>query len=115
MDDYRRALLGDRAAQERITERGELLLCPWCGGHIQEMRFDYHFRFQCESCKIGRTFPGWIQEKESGECISGEQSAVKLYYHADALEKARANWNTRAPILSAEELERLKDGNENEN
>lgn len=24
-------MLGDRAAQERITEIGELLLCPICG------------------------------------------------------------------------------------
>lgn len=109
MDDVTLALLGDRAAQERITERGELLPCPWCGGHIQEMRFNYYFRFQCESCKFGRTYPGWFQEKENGECVSGEESALKLHYHPEALDKARANWNTRAPILSAEELERLKD------
>lgn len=51
-----------------------------------------------------------MDSKENGECISGEQSAVKLYHHADALEKARANWNTRAPILSAEELELIDNG-----
>lgn len=31
MDDKILALLGDRSAQERITERGELLPCQ-CGG-----------------------------------------------------------------------------------
>ena len=32
MDDKILALLGDRSAQERITERGELLPCQ-CGGN----------------------------------------------------------------------------------
>lgn len=31
MDEVTRALLGDREAQERVTERGELLPCPFCG------------------------------------------------------------------------------------
>lgn len=31
MNDITLALLGDHAAQERITERGELLPCPLCG------------------------------------------------------------------------------------
>lgn len=108
LDDVKLALLGDRDAQERITARGELLPCAWCGGHAQEMRFNYHFRIQCESCRIGRTYPGWIQEKENGECVSGEESALKLYYHPEALDEARANWNTRVPILTPEELDILK-------
>lgn len=33
MDDRTLALLGDRAAQERITERRELLPCPHCAGN----------------------------------------------------------------------------------
>ena len=32
MDDVRLALLGDKAVQERLTERGELLPCPHCKG-----------------------------------------------------------------------------------
>lgn len=32
MDDRTLALLGDRAAQERITERGELIVLDLCGG-----------------------------------------------------------------------------------
>ena len=30
MDDIKLALLGDKAAQERLTERGELLPCAHC-------------------------------------------------------------------------------------
>ena len=29
-NDVRLALLGDHYAQKRVTERGELLLCPFC-------------------------------------------------------------------------------------
>ena len=36
MDEIRRALLGDRAAQERLTERGVLLPCH-CGGEMEIM------------------------------------------------------------------------------
>lgn len=39
MDDRTLALLGDRAAQERITERGELLPCPLCAGKADSSDF----------------------------------------------------------------------------
>ena len=35
IDDATLALLGDRAAQERITARGELLPCPLCGAELR--------------------------------------------------------------------------------
>ena len=31
MDIVRRALLGDKKAQEELTEKGKLLPCPFCG------------------------------------------------------------------------------------
>lgn len=31
MDEIRRALLGDKEAAKRLTEKGVLLPCPWCG------------------------------------------------------------------------------------
>lgn len=30
MDDIQLALLGDKSALRRVTERGELLICPFC-------------------------------------------------------------------------------------
>ena len=90
MDDKTLALLGDSAAQERITERGELLPCH-CGGKmeimdpkgISEYPADIYYRPRCKECfavgAAGRT----------------AKQAIKF-------------WNTRAPILSAEELEGLK-------
>lgn len=31
MDDIKKAMLGDREAQQRLTEKGELIFCPKCG------------------------------------------------------------------------------------
>ena len=90
--EIRRAMLGDRAAQERLTERGVLLPCH-CGGEMEIMvpegiasyPADIYYRPRCKECfaigAAGRT----------------AKQAIKF-------------WNTRAPILSAEELERLEDG-----
>lgn len=89
MDEIRRAVLGDRAAQERLTERGELLPCH-CGGEMEimipkgiaEYPADIYYRPRCKECfaigAAGRT----------------AKQAIRF-------------WNLRAPILSAEELEAI--------
>ena len=89
MDDVKLALLGDRAAQERITARGELLPCWRCGGEVE------------------------IQEVRTGVKPLYEVVCKKHYCGAygcahPTKRYALAYWNTRAPILSAEELEVLK-------
>lgn len=78
MDDRTLALLGDRAAQERITERGELLDCPFCGGTAME-NDEWVY---CDGCGVGFE----IRTK-----------------------KLRRIWNTRAPILTPEQIKRLED------
>ena len=50
MDDVRLALLGDKAAQERLSERGELLPCAHCKGKGKVSFKDYRF--------IGKNFKG---------------------------------------------------------
>lgn len=80
------ALLGDRAAQERITERGELLPCPFClgkSGGIDGtiLKFD-----------IG----GLYAHKRTGKCVL---DGMIIY--------DKAQWNTRAPILTPEQIKRL--------
>ena len=81
MDDRTLALLGDRAAQERITERGELLPCPLCGVNLivhPPSRIYFHERNGCLLDRVGIPI------------------------------ESAAQWNTRAPILSAEEMEMLE-------
>ena len=89
MDIVRRALLGDKKAQEELTEKGELLPCPICGnnfltsGHYTKSMsgFDY---VSCTICGI--------------EFI--EVKSPNLY-------NVIRQWNARPQILMDEEMERL--------
>lgn len=81
MDDRTLALLGDRAAQERVTERGELLPCPFCGG---------------EAVKRGFTTKGakWVS---CVDCICDGETGMTP-------KEAIKNWNTRAPLLTPTQM-----------
>lgn len=76
LDDITLALLGDHDAQERITWRGKLLPCPCCGGDA-----DYW--------EDTGNRKGVVQCNDCGLMI---QSTSK--------EAAKAEWNTRAPVLT---------------
>ena len=89
--EIRRALLGDRAAQERITERGVMLPCPFCGASADDLTYFmgvHNSGFVCEKCRA--TQDGYFE----------------------TYDEALASWNYRAHILSAEELERLEDSHD---
>lgn len=85
MDDrtIKLALLGDKAAQERLTKRVELLPCPWCGGEARVVGVGKWRYAVCKKCTI--------------------EGPVKM-----DIDEALLAWNTRAPILTPEELEGLK-------
>lgn len=85
-EDIRLALLGDREAQERVTERGELLPCPICGEtKVKNCHAFGDIWFQCDKCGCG----------------CGFHSSEKW---------ARKDWNTRAPLLTPTQLAMLKIG-----
>lgn len=94
MDDRTLALLGDRAAQERITERGELLPCPFCGNIpvLEEVFGTFDLRCLKYNCR-------------GGSYSSYGDGGGELTYESE--QKARLAWNTRAPIMSSEEMEML--------
>ena len=84
--DIRLALLGDHEAAKRLTEEGVLLPCPWCGkaGVLHSIDNCKTIYAACPVCGImTRAYKGH--------------------------EQARLAWNTRAPILSAEELKKLEE------
>lgn len=85
MDIIKRAMLGDKKAQEEITARGELLPCPFCGSIEEEMRgLRCHVKWiQCKGCLV------------EGETADTEQEAIEL-------------WNFRTQLLTEEEMERLE-------
>ena len=81
-NDVRAALLGDHEAAKRLTEKGVLLGCPFCGGEAFVSGQGDRKWVECDKC--------WI-----------EGPTMKNSY------EARLAWNTRAPVLSAEEMEML--------
>ena len=85
MTDVQRALLGDHEAAERLTARGELLPCPFCGGtEVYTKNELYGYQAICNDC-LARS-P--LSENRN---------------------RAIVRWNTRAPILSAEEIKKLEE------
>ncbi len=92
MDDIKLAQLGDKEAAKRLTDAGVLLPCPMCksgevfvrsiSGAFDSGKITTKKYTQCRSCFLQTTF--YSTKKE-----------------------ARLAWNTRAPILSAEEVEML--------
>lgn len=97
MDDRTLALLGDRAAQERVTERGELLPCPKCGGEVEE--------HGPEDWK-----PTWHDPDSGGDpvnyvCKCGLAFCIGSYDYHETMKA----WNTRAPILTPEQIKRLEE------
>lgn len=83
MDEIKRAMLGDKEAQKRLTERGELLPCPFCANEKNILSNWGMWRCWCPICL-----------SKSEDCIK-RNDAIK-------------SWNTRPQILTDEEMERLE-------
>ena len=87
MNEIERALLGDKAAAKRLTDAGVLLPCPWCGKTLTED--DLYYR--------------WGKYSFFHDCKKAGPMRVEGKTRFDVC----LAWNTRAPILSAEEVEML--------
>lgn len=91
MDDRTLALLGDRDAAQRVTEKGELLPCPHCGNEHPSIRNTegYGYEIKCPVCSttFRRDFYGFRGEL-------GRKRTFEV-------------WNTRAPVLSPVQLSLL--------
>lgn len=96
LNDKTLALLGDRAAQDRITERGELLPCPVCHSEAKE--------YGPEDWK-----PTWYDPDSGGGpvsyvCNCGLTFCIGSYDYRETMKE----WNRRAPILTQEQMEALE-------
>ena len=92
LTNEKRALMGDREAAKRLTDAGVLLLCPMCRGKAR-VRSERYYQPNVRRnviCMKCFTSSGWYKTEH----------------------EARLAWNTRAAILSAEEMEMLN-GKEN--
>ena len=87
LSDIQRAMLGDHDAAERLTEQGVLLPCPFCGGEAM-VEYDtinpFEYAVFCGDCGVMTT------------TSEEEKMAVKI-------------WNTRAAVLTPEQIERLEE------
>ena len=96
LDDKTLALLGDREAAERLTAAGLLLPCWRCGG---QARID-----------------DWVCGYENGttiECTACHAVVCEGVEGGDGWhERAVKAWNTRAPVLTPNQLALLKIGAE---
>lgn len=99
MDDIRLAILGDKAAQERLTERGEPLPCGYCrSSAILRYTSDSDI-FGC-TCNIYKpNMPGFVVCRS---CGNRTQIETKICI---ALKK----WNTRPEIMGLDELKELEE------
>lgn len=79
--DKERAMLGDREAQEAITERGELLPCWRCGGQAKV-----------------ETLPTGGKPIYAVSCKEHNCGAYGCAHQTK--EAAIGYWNTRAPVLT---------------
>ena len=89
MTAERRALLGDHEASKRLSEAGVLLLCPMCRGKAR-VRSERYYQPNVRRnviCTKCFTNSGWYRTED----------------------EARLAWNTRAPVLTAEEMEMLEE------
>ena len=130
MDDIKLAMLGSKEAARRLTEAGVLLPCPFCKGNgkvsFKDHRFVgqnfsvdkklvYRIQVICNKCR-SRGKPVFTEPlinpnpylTKWGNCyadtdVCNEETKAFSEY----VESAIREWNTRAPILSAEEMEML--------
>ena len=108
-EDVRAALLGDHEAAKLLTEAGVLVPCPMCGGEVRLRRVSSSYT----------TSPTTIMDKWTVECPNGcvrnnvyeskifQDEKGEVIIKNNGADEARLSWNTRAPILSSEEMEML--------
>jgi len=113
MTDEQKALLGDHEAAKRLTDAGVLIPCPFCpsGGRpelrVQEVEYGLCGAWVvCAECG-GKT--NYMGTHELIKTETGISTPMTEESRQRGISKARLAWNTRAPILSAEEMEMLKD------
>lgn len=100
MTDIQKALLGDKDAAERMTEAGVMLPCPCCGGQ-SKVRYTGKGSgpFGYISNIYMRSKPGFVMCEKCG-LMTGKNMRVC---------RAVKKWNTRAPILTPEQMKRLEE------
>lgn len=99
MTDIQKAMLGDKEAAERLTERGEMVLCPLCNGKPRHYAYTYN-EFGAYGTKESE------RKWNSIGCPKCKISQPKRTYFT--LKDALIEWNTRPQLLTKEQIEALE-------
>lgn len=94
MNEIERALLGDKAAQDALTERYELLPCPFCGGEAH-LFVQNGVRVICPKCDASSKILVDGRVPNGRPIGNATRSVVKA-------------WNRRAPILGTDGMEKTQ-------
>lgn len=121
MTDKTRALLGDHEAAKRLTNAGVLLPCPFCGNDAVVHEVEAHPKYAETQKEVpkgariirrisypsGKEYFEYREKEYIPQCVVSSccGRAVKRF---NTPAEAISVWNTRAPILSAEEMEMLE-------
>lgn len=132
LTDTQLALLGDHAAQDRLTYRGELLPCPHCKGNGKlsfkdhkfvgqnfygDKKLVYRVQVICNKCR-SRGKPIFTAPlinpnpylTKWGNCYANtEVCKNETNKFSEYVKSAIREWNTRAPILTPEQIKRLEE------
>ena len=121
MDDIKLAQLGNKEAARRLTGAGVLLPCPFCGNDAVVHEVEAQPRYAEIKKEIpngariirrisypsGKEYFEYREKEYIPQCVVSSccGRAVKRF---NTPAEAISVWNTRAPILSAEEMEMLE-------
>ena len=99
-DLERRALLGDRKAQEECTRNGIVLECPWCKGTAKIIVCDDEGNHHPDDYEndpwSGIGYFLYHSESENPDCPIAHDDYTKCgRYIYDSIEEAIDAWNTR--------------------
>lgn len=75
-DLERRALLGDRQAQDECTRQGIALPCPFCGKQVK--RSVSGMLFYCPECRFHKSFHSYEVNKEEALFIWNRRTAPPI-------------------------------------
>jgi hypothetical protein len=119
-----RALLGDHEAAKRLTDAGVLMPCPFCGNDAVVHEVEAQPRYaetkkevpkgariiRCISYPSGKEYFEYRKKEYIPQCVDSSccGRAVKRF---NTQVEAISAWNTRAQVLSSEEMGML-DGRE---
>lgn len=119
--DIRAAMLGDHEAAKRLTDAGVLVPCPFCGNDA--VVHEVEAQPKCAETQkevpkgariirrigypSGKEYFEYRKKEYIPQCVDSSccGRAVKRF---NTPAEAISSWNTRAPILTPEQIKRLK-------